>query len=122
ARSGLAAEVRAITNSPDLKPLFQDETASGIRRHDVSLTWGPVRLVSDDPGKVGAARTDLSTHLLPQLSSVVNDTTRELVIISPYFVPGQKGLALFRALRQRGIRIVVLSNSLASQDVTAVHA
>ena len=122
ARSALASEARSITNSPAFQPLLRDETAGAIRRHDVSLTWGPVRLVSDQPEKVGAARTDPSTHLLPQLSSVVKGTTRELVIISPYFVPGPKGLALFQSLRQRGIRIVVLSNSLASQDVTAVHA
>jgi len=81
-----------------------------------------VRLVCDLPEKVGSARTDPSTHLLPQLSKVVKCTTHELVIVSPYFVPGEKGLALFRSLRQRGVRIVVLSNSLASQDVAAVHA
>jgi putative cardiolipin synthase len=122
ARSVLAEEARAITNLPAFHPLLRDETADAIRRHDVGLTWGPVRLVSDDPEKVGAARTDPSTHLLPQLSGIVKGTTRELVIISPYFVPGQKGLALFRSLRKRGVRIVVLSNSLASQDVTVVHA
>jgi putative cardiolipin synthase len=122
ARSTLAAEARAITNSPDFKPLFQDETAAGIRRHDLSLTWGPVRLVRDLPEKINAPRTDPSTHLLPQLSSVVTNTTRELLIISPYFVPGEKGLAFFRSLRNRGVRVVVLSNSLAAQDVTVVHA
>jgi putative cardiolipin synthase len=121
-RSLLTSEAGAITNSPRLRPLLRDEIASGIRRHDLGLTWGAVRLVSDRPEKIKSAHTDPSTHLLAQLSSVVNDTTRELHIISPYFVPGRKGLALFRSLRQRGIRIVILSNSLASQDVSAVHS
>jgi putative cardiolipin synthase len=121
-RALLTTVASSITNSPQFAPLVRDEVANGIRRHDVSLTWGPARLIYDEPEKVKSARTDASTHLLPQLSSVVKDTTRELLIISPYFVPGSKGVALFRSLRQRGVRIVVLSNSLAAQDVALVHS
>jgi putative cardiolipin synthase len=121
-RSRLANAVVAITNTPRFKGVFNDDTAVHLRRHDPVLTWAPTHLVSDRPEKVGSARTDPSTHLLPQLSGLVKGTTRELLIISPYFVPGEKGLALFRSLRQRGVRVVVLSNSLASQDVAMVHA
>jgi putative cardiolipin synthase len=121
-RSRLAEEARAITNSPDFKPLFQDQTAAGMRRHDMSLTWGPVHLVYDLPEKIKSSRTDPATHLLPQIRGIVNGTTREMMVISPYFVPGKKGVALFRSLHQRGVRVVVLSNSLAAQDVTIVHA
>jgi putative cardiolipin synthase len=118
----LNLEANTITNSPQFQSVFANETARDIRRHDLSLTWGPVWLVSDLPEKVKSARADPTTHLLPQMRSVVTNTTREWLIISPYFVPGKKGVKLISSLRQRGVRIVVLSNSLASQDVTAVHA
>lgn len=46
---------------------------------------------------------------------------REVVIISPYFVPGADGLRSLRELRQRGVTVRVLTNSLASTDVPVVH-
>jgi cardiolipin synthase C len=42
-------------------------------------------------------------------------------LISPYFVPGWTGAAYFRALAKRGVKITVLTNSLAATDVAAVH-
>ena len=47
--------------------------------------------------------------------------TRDLQIISPYFVPRQPGTALLIGLVQRGVKVRVLTNSLAATDVIAVH-
>ncbi len=46
----------------------------------------------------------------------------ELIIFSPYFVPGKKGTAFFQDLSERGVRVRILTNSLASTDVSVVHA
>jgi len=59
--------------------------------------------------------------MLPQLRGIADRTTREVFIVSPYFVPGPSGMAFFRSLRERGIRVVVLSNSLAANNLAAVH-
>jgi putative cardiolipin synthase len=45
-----------------------------------------------------------------------------LLIISPYFIPGKKGAAALCELSSNGVRIRILTNSLASNDVSAVHA
>jgi putative cardiolipin synthase len=42
-------------------------------------------------------------------------------IISPYFVPGDQGVAALVRLRQRGVEVNILTNSLAATDVSAVH-
>ena len=42
--------------------------------------------------------------------------------MSPYFVPGKKGVALLAGVRQRGARVVVITNSLASTDAVPVHS
>ena len=42
-------------------------------------------------------------------------------MISPYVIPGDDGLATIRALRERNVRVRVLTNSLASTDVPIVH-
>jgi len=114
--------VKVTTNLPGFKVVRASDIAAAMHRHDLPLEWGPVRLLRDLPEKVTTDPGDTSTHLLPALRAAVNETTRELLVVSPYFVPGEKGMAYFRSLRRRGVRVVVLSNSLAANDVTAVHA
>jgi len=43
-------------------------------------------------------------------------------VVSPYLVPGEEGMKLLKDLRARGVRIRILTNSLASTDVPIVHA
>jgi putative cardiolipin synthase len=45
-----------------------------------------------------------------------------LFLVSPYFVPGKKGVELLAGARQRGARVVVITNSLASTDGVPVHS
>ncbi len=47
---------------------------------------------------------------------------RELDLVSPYFVPGVEGTAAFKELSERGVKVRVLTNSLAATDVSPVHA
>ena len=46
---------------------------------------------------------------------------REVLLISPYFVPGRAGLALLRELSRARRAGRVVTNSLAATDVVAVH-
>ena len=47
---------------------------------------------------------------------------RDLLIISPYFVPGPDMKKAFADARARGVRVRVLTNSLASNDAPIAHA
>jgi putative cardiolipin synthase len=51
----------------------------------------------------------------------VDASTSSVLIISPYFVPQPAGVALLVALRARGVRVVVVTNSLAATDLVVVH-
>ncbi len=121
-RAGLAAKVQVTTNLPGFKVVRASDIAAAVRRHDLPFEWGPVKLLRDLPEKVTTDPDDPSTHLLPALRAEANETTNELVIVSPYFIPGKKGMEFLLSLRRRGVRVVVLSNSLAANDVTPVHA
>ncbi|WP_028484488.1 phospholipase D family protein [Thioalkalivibrio sp. ALE17] len=46
----------------------------------------------------------------------------ELLIVSPYFVPGRDGAAQLARMSEAGVRIQVLTNSLAANDVAFTHA
>ncbi|MBX3586028.1 MAG: phospholipase D family protein [Ramlibacter sp.] len=54
--------------------------------------------------------------------TLMDQARHDLLIISPYFVPGEKMMKRFEALRARGVTIRVLTNSLASNDAPAAHA
>jgi cardiolipin synthase C len=56
-----------------------------------------------------------------EIADALRLAQREVLLISPYFVPGRAGLALLRDLRARGVRVAVVTNSLAAIDVVAVH-
>ena len=118
----LATAVAALTNSSEYRDLAENELGAAISHHELVLSWGKTPLVCDEPEKVLVDPADTATHLLPAIREVVDQTTNELIVVSPYFIPGPKGVAFFKSLRKRGVRVVILSNSLAATDVTAVHA
>jgi putative cardiolipin synthase len=103
---------RAVVQAPFLQQLLQ-----GV----LPLEWSQVRMVSDDPAK-GLARAPRAGLLLTQLGPIIGEPQRVLDLVSPYFVPTQAGVAAFAQLRQRGIRVRVLTNSLQATDVAVVHA
>lgn len=83
--------------------------------------WAPTRMVSDDPAK-GLGRAPHDALLWQRLRDMLEAPTRELNLVSPYFVPGETGLAFFTELAGRGVRVRVLTNALEATDVAAVHA
>jgi putative cardiolipin synthase len=47
---------------------------------------------------------------------------REIIIITPYFIPREGGTALVESLLERGVRVVIVTNSLASTNHLPVHS
>jgi putative cardiolipin synthase len=85
-------------------------------------SWGKWFLVRDDPSKVIADEVKIETHLGPQLAEALGNADKEIIVISPYFVPGEKITEFFNELVEKGIRVRILTNSLAANDVPLVHA
>ena len=88
----------------------------GIR--DV-LVWAPVRVLYDSPEK---AQDTNSRRIFDQLDALVSNAQTEVLIENAYFVPRDHGVELVAALHARGARVRVLTNSLASTDLLAVHS
>ena len=90
----------------------------------VPLTWAPSLLMADKPGKIGPGDEEANAGetVVDGLLQLMQQARRELLIVSPYFVPGEAMMKEFAELRRRGIAIRVLTNSLASNDAPAAHA
>ncbi len=87
----------------------------------LALDWAATRLVSDDPAKVLRKPAPV-TALAQRFEAIFGQPQETLEMVSPYFVPMAEGTTFLEALAGQGVRIRVLTNSLASTDVVAVHA
>jgi putative cardiolipin synthase len=121
-RSSLIAYDTTAERSAYAESVRDREFVRQLRSHSVSYNWGRATIVEDHPDKITTSAAATGTHLAPQLRQVVDSTKRELFLVSPYFVPGKKGVELLAAVRRRGARVVLITNSLASTDGVAVHS
>lgn len=121
-RRNLETRIESAAASEYIRALEQSPLAERIRQDRVRYVWGHARVVVDDPEKIAADRSAGELHLSTRLEPLFEDLHHELLIVSPYFVPGREGVAFFRKLVAKGIRVRILTNSLASNDVGIVHA
>ena len=89
---------------------------------NLPFEWTTVRLLDDDPAKTLDTRGRTDVLLLSSLVEVLDPPQASLDLVSPYFVPGEGGTRTFVALAKRGVKVRALVNSLATTDVSAVHA
>jgi len=112
----------AQADSVYLEALRNSDLADRIRDRQVRYSWGNGVVVYDRPEKLLHDTGQEEYQLAPQLKPYVEGVQKELIIFSPYFVPGDAGTALLTGLAARGVRVRILTNSLASNDVGVVHA
>ncbi|HET7365793.1 MAG TPA: phospholipase D family protein [Burkholderiales bacterium] len=125
-----AARVRAawakLNESPQAARYVEALRATPLVRQliagTLSLDWAPAHLVADDPAKVRHPPERKDLHMLTHLEGVIGKPTREVDLVSPYFVPTGQGAAALVSLVQRGVKVRVLTNSLGATDVAPVHA
>ena len=90
-----------------------------------SLEWAPALVVADAPEKsrAGTQAGDVVTdELRAPLRKAILAAEHELLVVSPYFVPLDSGVEALCELDGRGVQTTVVTNSLSSTDVGAVHA
>jgi len=89
---------------------------------DLDYSWGKWILVFDQPSKVASKAVRSETHLAPRLKRALDRTTSDLIIVSPYFVPGPDFTAYLTRRVSEGVRVRIMTNSLAANDVPLVHS
>ncbi len=114
------AEKQAV--SPYLKALKNSKLAQDIQQNRVHLHWGRAAVICDRPEKLLHPVDKSEYHLSPELQPYVEGIKKECIILSPYFIPGKEGVTFLKQMREKGVRVRILTNSLASTDVAIVHA
>ncbi len=119
-RKHIEESLRTLESSPYADALVNSEL-DVIGLAPEKAQWVPYRLVSDPPSKAWEAR-DSTNKLVEPIADVITAAEEELILISPYFVPRKEGEAMFSRIRENGVQVHILTNSLASTDVSAVHS
>jgi putative cardiolipin synthase len=86
------------------------------------LFAAPARVLADSPDKLVNEVNETHMRLISDLFDVIRKAEKEVVFISPYYVPGEGGVRFVRGLVEKGVRVVILTNSLASNNHVLVHA
>lgn len=96
-----------------------DDFADG----QLGLHWGRATAFADSPEKVAATSDEMARRMSVTMSvmDLVAAARSDVVLSSPYFVPGTMGVAAFGELTKRKVKVTVLTNSLASNDEPLVH-
>jgi putative cardiolipin synthase len=88
----------------------------------LELILADAEVVQDRPEKVRNLIRRRVSATSAYLQQMVSAATEELIVITPYFVPQQQGVDFFGALVKKGVRVIIITNSLASTNHSSVHA
>ncbi len=121
-RQELDEYVLKQVDSPYLRALQNSTLANNLRQNNVRFSWGDAEVVYDQPEKILKDFSQTEYHLSPNLKPYLEGVGKELIIFSPYFVPGKEGVTFLSQLSERGVRVRILTNSLSSTDVGIVHS
>ena len=99
-----------------------DELIDKLLNGNLELVSADVEVVQDYPDKVRNLVRRRPSVTSDYLQRMVSSARQELIIISPYFVPQKQGVEFFSSLARAGVRVIIVSNSLASTNHASVHA
>lgn len=86
------------------------------------MIWARGRAIAEPPVRQREGEAKPSAEIARALAIARQNARKEVTYAVAYFVPGERGVQLLSELAGRGVRVRVLTNSLAATDVVAVHA
>ena len=128
-----AEEARAIRDELDNYMAENDDSkyANALRNSDLARSfgddslrflWGSARVIADAPEKLTESRERTDLHLSKDMSLLFERAGNEVIIFTPYFIPGDVGVEGLSKLAAKGVKVRILTNSLATNNQSVVHA
>ena len=109
---GIPASLRSYTTLPE-------ELHAG---HLSEVIHADAEAIADPLDKAhGANLQSISETVTEHVEDLIGTAQKDVVLLSPYFVPGKAGLKKLTTLAERGVDVTVITNSLASTDEPLVQ-
>lgn len=121
AQAALERDREAALAQGPLRELI-DSTRPGQKRPNGNndTVGNGAAMITDPPQKGSLDRTTV-VGVAAAIRQMGDRARRELILVSPYFIPGKDGVRWLAALEARGVEVSVLTNSLNATDVALVH-
>ena len=99
------------------------EPLAGMISGRLPLVWAHAQLVYDSPEKKRVLKGQMVGRLMHRpVADAAAAVQSELLMVTPYLIPGDEGMQLFSALRKRNMRVRILTNSLESSTVLVAQS
>jgi putative cardiolipin synthase len=122
---GLQAKIDEFLKSPEMQQYSEVVNTTVLKYVETDsdlFHWSDYDLVYDSPNKSSAATVDDSEFIFDKMKASIGQAQTELFVLTPYFVLTKDEIDGFGEIRARGVDVTVVTNSLASNNHTAVHA
>ena len=113
----------AAINLPGVDVLGYGPLVEEFDAGQVGLVWGKARAFADPPDKPlkKTAADAFKTSVTNDVVMALWRADSELMLTSPYLIPGPAGMESIAGLRAKGVKITIMTNSLAATDEPLVH-
>jgi putative cardiolipin synthase len=119
ARRDLETQRENLKKSTFGYELQKSDLLKRIEAGKVPLIWAPAQALSDDPLKsVNADDPKRQEKMAWQLKAIIEEAQSEVLMVSPYFVPGKDGVRWLKKMAERGVKVRIITNSFVSNDET----
>ena len=98
-----------------------DRVNSYIDSDADEFIWAPYVLAVDSPDKNFKSKAATADSIVTPLIESLRSAEKEILIISPYFVPMKSGVESLIAIQERGVQVTIVTNSLAANNQATVH-
>ena len=83
---------------------------------------GTGEVITDDPDKLLNKVSGDQQILVTELAQIAAQAKSEVVVVSPYFIPRKRGVEFWGSITGKGVRVVIVTNSLATNNHVPVHS
>lgn len=114
--------IKKIEGSPKEWKMYNSAIDTFISRYknkQNQIYWGKAMLIADSPQKI---EKKIPSPITAELKKIWNASTDSIYISAAYFIPGKKGLKVFKNAIDKGTEISLLTNSLSSTDALVVYS
>lgn len=118
-RDAFAATVRDQADSR-YSEVVEGKVAEYLNMDASLFRWTPYELVVDSPNK-GVPLHKISMLITTALFGALETAEKEILFVSPYFVPEQSDIDILKRYHDKGIDVIIITNSLASNNMFMVH-
>jgi len=117
ARRDLETQRECLKKSTYWLKVQGSEILKRINAGKVPLVWGQAEVLSDHTLKcIDPDDARQTAKMTQKLKGILEEARSELLMVTPYFVPGQAGMRLLRKMRGRNLTIKIITNSFLSSD------